>query len=180
MKTTLLAGREISVRSAFRRANSVIVGYSLAARVRQLSADYEFLAHLSSVLLGAGTFIDDPKDIATYPDRELEPKEYIVDWLKMKSSDESYWRSQFLAFLGITLDENGQDARPQFERSEDYRPLETLNAANLLGGPFRIGFTERASEHLTFSGSQREPILKLLSFEKVRMLYIPQRVGIAT
>jgi len=162
----------------FHYANCVIVGYSLAARVMQLSWDYEFLAQLSSIFLGSGTFLDDPKSIATYPDRNIEPKEYVEDWLNMKPSHAGYWRWQFLSFLGITdLDAEGGKI---FDSSEGYKPLETLAAANLLGGPFRIGFTERAAEHLTFSGSHKQPILKLLSFKKVKMLYIPQRVGIAT
>ena|SRR5436190_15627618 len=149
------------------------------ARVAQVTADFEIFSRISTVLLGHGTYFDNPR-IRPWKRVQLEPKQYLNDWLRMESLDQSplRLRSQFLSFLGLSdMQSPGMNGS---KSSEDFCPLEGLSAAKLLAGPFLIDFTERAPEHLTFSGSRNKPVLKLLSLEKVKMLYIPQRVGIAT
>lgn len=150
-------------------ANYILGGYDRFTKLRQLSADLTFFQQLSTILLGYGT---------GSRQSGLEPQDYLANWLRMGSSDKDYWRSQFLSHLGLTETEAG--VTEVSKGSEDFCPLGALTATNLLSGPFRIAFTEKASEHLTFRGSSDRSVLQMLSLEKVKTLYIPQRIGIAT
>jgi hypothetical protein len=107
----------------------------------------------------------------------LENDTYLAHWLNMECPNRLYWRWQLLSFLGIT---EADVPKPKEEIGEgEFRPLEALNAKNLFGGSFSIKLVKKASSHLTCGGTPAHPVLKLLSLEKVKMLYIPQRVGIA-
>ena len=101
-----------------------------------------------------------------------KPKAFLHKWLRMDATEESYKRAKFLSYLGFT--------EKQFEeKSDQFGSLDVLTAANILAGPFEISFTNHPAQHLTFSGSCDNPVIKLLSMEQIKILYIPQRVGIA-
>lgn len=67
-------------------------------------------------------------------------------------------------------------------------PLDELRASYLQPSqriyfprrPFNIGLTNKPSEHLTFGESGGRPTLRLLDFDGIFKLYVPQRVGLAS
>jgi hypothetical protein len=58
--------------------------------------------------------------------------------------------------------------------------LDELRASNILAGPFRIRITSTPSEHLTFDDSHGRPVIRLLSGDRILMIYVAQRTGFVT
>ena len=133
-----------------------------------------FFFHLHSSILGVEKYLDFSRQESIKQYQEVvRPKAYLNKWLKMEDREENYARSQLLVFLGVTEGEIE-------EGNDRFGPLDGLTAANIFAGPFGITFTDHPSKHLTFSGSRDKPILNLLSLQKIKTLYVPQRTGIAT
>ena len=106
----------------------------------------------------------------------LAAKHYLKYWLRMDSNlqihDSNLLKPRFFSYLGLQSLENQ-------EKHDYFGPLDLLSAANILAGPFKIEFTRHPAEHLSFSNSGEMNILKILSLDAIKRLYIPQRTGIA-
>ena len=82
-------------------------------------------------------------------------------------------RAKFLDIIGLI----------EFEtRTKDdlFDHLDELKASNLLAGPFNVKLTSDPWEHLAFNQSQKRWTVRILDFNSIFRLYIPQRTGIVT
>jgi hypothetical protein len=82
-----------------------------------------------------------------------------------------YMREEFLQNVGVYDLVNRRD--PPF-----VGPLDELRAPSLQAGYFKIAPTKKPEEHLMFDESGGRPTVKLLDFESIFRLYIPQRIGL--
>jgi hypothetical protein len=89
-------------------------------------------------------------------------------------------KGEFLRSTGLV----GECARKEKETEgheieEREGGLDDLKASHLNAGPFRIAFTNKPEEHLTFNDSGARPTVRILHLDRVLKIYIAQRIGLA-
>lgn len=89
-------------------------------------------------------------------------------------------KGEFLRSTGLVGECTRKEKEAQgYEKEEREGGLDDLKASHLNAGPFRIAFTDKPSEHLTFSDSGTRPTVRILHLNQILRIYIAQRTGLA-